>query len=167
MEVYYKTDTHWNRLAAFRVYQGMIKRFAKKFPNVGEPLRVDDFEVSIINEGSGDLSGIMNANEFMQRTVYHFIPKSHKLSGMAKNGEKMKGENGYIYYNSDQLEEKPRMLMYRDSYTQYLHPYLSEHFSFNSYAWTREFNMERVDQDKPDIVVYEMMERFMDEMLNF
>ena len=78
----------------------------------------------------------------------------------------MADEANFIFYNSQEyLADKPRLLMYRDSYSEYLHGHLSQHFSYSSFAWSRNLTEERINREKPDILVLEIMERFVDHLL--
>ena len=55
--------------------------------------------------------------------------------------------------------------MFRDSFSVYLIPYLSEHFSRSVYVWSPIFIPDIVEQEKPDIVVHEILELFMTDLL--
>ncbi|MDP6909756.1 MAG: hypothetical protein QF371_09625, partial [Flavobacteriales bacterium] len=59
----------------------------------------------------------------------------------------------------------PSMVMNRDSYCNFLYPYLSEHFSRSVYLWTPLFNAEVIKQEMPDIMITEMLERFIEDLM--
>ena len=52
------------------------------------------------------------------------------------------------------------MLMFRDSYARHLYPYLAHHFNRSAYLWTTTFDRDLVEQEKPDMVIWELSERF-------
>ena len=52
------------------------------------------------------------------------------------------------------------MMMFRDSYTKYLYPYLCYNFHRSSYIWINTFYRDLVEEEKPDMVIWEMSERF-------
>jgi hypothetical protein len=55
----------------------------------------------------------------------------------------------------------PKLVMNRDSYSNFLIPYLAEHFERSVYLWTPVFNAEVIKAEMPDIFMTEMLERFM------
>lgn len=61
----------------------------------------------------------------------------------------------------------PKAVIFRDSYTTNMITYLSENFSrivFNK-EWDFNFNKPLVTSEKPDIVLYIIVERNLDELL--
>ena len=54
--------------------------------------------------------------------------------------------------------------MYRDSYSEYLFKHISEHFSYYGLSWTQKISAGKIKEVKPDIVVFETMERFIDKL---
>ncbi len=59
-------------------------------------------------------------------------------------------------------EKLPKLLMYRDSYTNALVPLISEHFQKSIYLWTYHMDPKTIEKIQPDIVVLEILERFLD-----
>ena len=53
----------------------------------------------------------------------------------------------------------PRALIFRDSFTSKLAPFLSEHFSRAVYLWQNDFDASAVDRERPDVVVQEIAGR--------
>ena len=161
--VYYKTDTHWNKLGAFLVYQQMIKKMQKNHPQL-KPLSLSQFEVEKKTSWEGDLVTLINVKNIFSGDAYHLIPKFTKKAGDARIAPSLGTEQSYLYYEADS-SDAPRLLMYRDSFGEYLRMYLSENFSYSGYSWTRKLNPERIKQADPDIVVLEVFERFIDNLL--
>jgi hypothetical protein len=162
IQTYFKTDTHWDNLAAFKVYQDVIREVRKDFPELGGELKEEDFEITKIEITSGDLVNNLNVDDLFHSDKYILIQKENKRSGMINVGKAIQDEQSFTYYQSDSLKGKPRLLMYRDSYSEFLHPYLSEHFSYSAFSWSHNISLERVNREKPDLVILEMMERFLD-----
>ena len=57
MKIYYQSDTHWNKLAAFYAYQAIMKRIINDFPQLSY-LKLDDMIVKEIEMQGGDLNDI-------------------------------------------------------------------------------------------------------------
>ncbi|MEQ1871899.1 MAG: hypothetical protein ABL961_17915, partial [Vicinamibacterales bacterium] len=53
----------------------------------------------------------------------------------------------------------PRLVMFRDSFTSALAPFLSEHFSRAVYLWQNDFDAAVIEQEKPDVVLHEIVGR--------
>jgi len=53
----------------------------------------------------------------------------------------------------------PRAVMFRDSFTSWLAPFLSEHFSRIVYIWQNDFDASAVLAEKPDVVIHEIVGR--------
>ena len=52
--------------------------------------------------------------------------------------------------------DKPSLLMYRDSFGNYLISYLNNNFNRCTYLWTPLFYPTIIEKEKPDIVIQEM-----------
>jgi len=103
---------------------------------------------------------------FMRREVM-LIPKYRFNADVGKRSN-FKVSNFFKYepefFDNDSISDL-KMVIFRDSYTVYLRPFLNEHFSRSSYMWTPLFHPEVIDTEKPDIVIHEVMERFIDDLL--
>ena len=53
----------------------------------------------------------------------------------------------------------PRAVIFRDSFTSRLVPFLSEHFSRAVYLWQNDFDAAVVTQEHPDVVIQEIVGR--------
>lgn len=56
--------------------------------------------------------------------------------------------------------------MFRGSFAIELIPYLSESFSRSVYVWDDRVDFSIVDDEKPDLVILEMAERYLGELCN-
>jgi hypothetical protein len=59
----------------------------------------------------------------------------------------------------------PKVVVYRDSYFSLMCPFFSQHFKDCIYIWTNELSVEVIEKEKPNIVVYEMLESSIDKLL--
>ena len=53
----------------------------------------------------------------------------------------------------------PRAVIFRDSFTSQLVPFLSEHFSRAVYLWQNDFDAAVVTQEHPDVVIQQIVGR--------
>jgi len=56
--------------------------------------------------------------------------------------------------------------MFRDSFADGLIPYLSENFSRSVYVWKPKVDLQVIEQEKPDIVIFEVAERYLGSLLS-
>jgi hypothetical protein len=113
----------------------------------------------------GDLIDLLNLKGHFSRRGIFLTPKFEVQAEAAESGSLMGNEVKVDKYTIPQRADLPKLLMYRDSFTGYLKLPLSNHFFESTFIWDRNLNVERIDQEKPDIIVLEMMERFVDHLL--
>jgi alginate O-acetyltransferase complex protein AlgJ len=53
----------------------------------------------------------------------------------------------------------PTAVMFRDSFTSWLAPFISEHFSRIVYLWQKDFDANVIRSEKPEVVIQEMVSR--------
>ena len=53
----------------------------------------------------------------------------------------------------------PRAVLFRDSFTSRLIPYVSEHFSRAVYLWQNDVDLEVVEKERPAVVIHEIVGR--------
>ena len=59
-----------------------------------------------------------------------------------------------------------KLCVFRDSFTEYLYPHFSENFARSSYPWRRDLNTKYIIHEQPDIVIHELLERFIFKMID-
>jgi len=157
--LYHKTDTHWNQRGAFIAYQEMIKAIRERVPAVPPPLTRDDFESTSRILLGQDLAGMMGLKRSMQEEDLRLTPKRpRRYVVIEPNG-------AYATAGEPRIVTEipgstlPRAVMFRDSYTSWLAPFLSEHFSRIVYLWQNDFDAAAILREKPDVVIHEMVGR--------
>lgn len=159
--LYWKNDTHWNEYGAYLGYLSLMKDIQKAFPEIKEltPNEMDfDYKMYPI----GDLSIMLNIEDISAYEDKYLAPvlKGGYHFTYIKNEEK----NGVITKNT---AKKLKVLVFRDSFSNLLIPYLSETFGEVEYIWSHDINeyQEKIIQDKPDIVIHEVVSRFAQSLL--
>lgn len=157
-ELYFKADTHWNNYGAFICYQELIKSLSIK------PMELADFNISEVRTKTGDLLGIGNIKpEYYkgESIDYEFNPKQDY------NYTKATLENGW-FTTQIQDDSLPRAIIYRDSFFSAMQPFFSNHFSFVEYRHHKQLkktDLDNIIEQKPDLVVFEFVERYIDTLL--
>ncbi|MDO4466643.1 MAG: hypothetical protein Q4C49_06500 [Bacillota bacterium] len=133
-QVYYSTDTHFNRQGAFIAVQELFKTIEGR---EGQPFSSARFTVT--NEHfSGDLATLANMNDIFQNdTFYEFDPTSVDLS-----------------FVSDK-----KVLIIGDSFGEAMYPVLAHYFQDVHFHHVLQFTTDMIAEYQPDIVVWEVVER--------
>ena len=153
-QIYLRTDTHWNQFGSFAAYGALARELGRDFEGV-RPTPASEFEVSNV-EYSGDLAGILGLHNVDSESMPRLTPRRPARA-------RYEGECRDVGQCASALEGEalPRLLMYRDSASISLIPFLAEHFGRAVYVWDREwkFSNELIDAERPDVLVLEMVER--------
>lgn len=160
-QLYYKTDTHWNKYGAFIAYQEMMKPIAQWFPQV-TPFIASDFTIKSNPGWPGDLSRLVGGTEFMREVEVDFVPVKPFSTHRDKQSNLLSDPFAPIEMeNADNT--LPRAVMFRDSFANILIPFLAENFQFMKCywkGWEAGTPMTKIVMDyEPDIVIEEIVER--------
>ena len=151
-QVYRRTDTHWNPLGAMVASREILARMKQDFPDVTIP-SLDDYDQEL-RSFSGDLASFLPKDErfveeeinliplFQPSALYEDGPERTVISHIPKSG-------------------LPAAIFFCDSFSEELRPFLSEHLSRIDYRRSFSLDLDLIDQEKPDIVVFEVAQRYL------
>jgi len=160
--LYHHYDTHWNDRGALIGYQQIATRLQRWFPAI-RPLQRSDF-VTSPDAPSGDKTTMLGLVDEGKVTMPGLVP-TRGWSSVVVSPEHPDpyGEDGTVI-----TEVRPgtglRAVMFRDSFSSRLIPYLSEHFSRILYQWQNDFDPDLVRREHPDVVIQEFVGRH---LINF
>ena len=156
--LYFKTDTHWNPLGAYYAYEVLRGKIDALFPEVQFPQITYRTE---IQEGAyrGDLIPMLNKPGMEESEYIQVTPDGAEFMDFYEY-IKNEGVNGVHTRNTNST--LPRALVFRDSFFSALEPFVSPLFSEVEYVWKvfTEADKERILEYKPDIVIFEHVERY-------
>jgi len=151
--LYLSTDTHWNRLGGFYGYEEIMKHLNLFYPNI-KAFDLSDYTLKSTEIPGGDLAKMINMQDYYKDTWYNLVNKN------GNNYKYIVGTpNDFVCISQSEDKTLPTMVMFRDSFAKNLAPYLSNHFSKIDYEWS-SFNKDIISKKKPNIVIYELTERF-------
>ena len=154
-ETFFHTDIHWSRYGAFLGYRALAERMSAHLPLdvVGEHELVRTRSRFI-----GDL-GMRLEEEPMEDRVEIAVTRPWAVHKALENKSFTEGQVQVFVGDRKRL---PRIVMFRDSNaTHLIDPFLFVHFSrIVSVGGARQFFPELVLDEKPDIVVTEIAERY-------
>jgi alginate O-acetyltransferase complex protein AlgJ len=151
--LYHRTDTHWNDYGAFVGYQVIIRELGKLDPRL-QPMAQSDFEIYSEQTSGLDLAAMLGVDDV---TTEDYIRMRSRKFSIESSGYT---SNTLPRLVSERKEQNlPRVVMFRDSFSNYLVPFLNQHFSRAVYVWNNGFDPRLVETERPDFVVQEIVER--------
>jgi hypothetical protein len=156
-DVYYSTDTHWNIFGAWVGYNYLINQLKVDFPELN-PLKYDDFTFVDSFNNRGDLAGMLGLENVYKRLEYGI-----KLKDTSIHLKFPPVASILMHYDQNETISNTdlKLLMFRDSYSNYLIPFLNLHFKKATYVWSYDFLPQLIESDQPDIVILEVQQRAM------
>lgn len=155
--LYCRTDTHWNFYGSFIAYRYLLNTLPKHLA-ISAPTSLADYSVSRQVVTGGDLAKMLS----MERRVFEeeffftrYQPVRIEPFDTGYHVPNSRGVQGYFQNNT----ALPRLMMYHDSFAEMLLPFLSPHFSRSIFLWTHIIDFELVRREKPDILLFEIVER--------
>jgi hypothetical protein len=166
--LYHLTDTHWNDNGAYVAYRAIMDRVGQWFPEVPFTQNRIVKTESIVGKG-GDLAGLLDMADTMneERPVIRVQPTTcsakieRDLADFSKTPANLIKIKPFMT-NCD--TSKLRAVVFRDSFFEQLIPFIAEDFNQIDYIWKKydhAIMIKLIAQQKPQIVIEEMLERFL------
>lgn len=175
-DLYYKTDTHWNRLGAWIAFDDFIKKIQKNNPEINYNLQAELHDPVAIH--GIDLSGFLRLTLELkdQQQVVEFLPDTpiRTECHIFYTREHVEcADNPEIISQPEPLlvtavgaQNNKKVLWIRDSFGTALSPYMSRVFSNTVQVHYDHLNQEKlvklVDDFKPDYLFVTIVERSID-----
>ena len=153
-KLYQKLDTHWNQLGAFYAYRYFMEETNDVLGIV--PYNLDDFSISYHDESKGDLLSMLGICETLS-----FSETNPTLQLTNNNLTITKSEGKYknsLIFKNEKCDNKLKVLIFRDSFTDALIPFFKTHFYETHFVWF-DYQNHIVDTLKPDVVITSFVER--------
>lgn len=165
---FYDKDTHWNLHGAAFVYTVIMDELKKKHPelNVLDCMSWDRKTTAI--EHQGDLSLLMGRYDYkIKNNVVTVPPKEFKINYKSVAVGELSESDKFLaaperLVSSDTLA--PKVLVLHDSFATLLKKFMATGFSESLFVWTHQFTPEIIENEKPQIVVELMAERFLSQI---
>jgi alginate O-acetyltransferase complex protein AlgJ len=154
-----KTDNHWNNIGGFVAYRELAKRICRDFPTM-RVLTDSDIVFHDTISKPGNLAIMTNLTDYMKEQDFIPVIRDSK----SKSGKKSGYKPLHYWEPTDNLEvvsetgenTRPKALVFRDSFTNAVMPFLDESFGKTVYifdSWRYGFNRPIVENEKPDFVL--------------
>jgi len=160
---YLKTDTHWNLFGAFMGYQSLVTALARQMP-VLRPLALDDYKWEPTTRPVCDLVRLMGATGSYPETQCLKAVNRKALATLTPVEDPVR----FPLHGPPEtrtcvtLNEKGsgKAIVFHDSFARSWHQFLGRHFKEVVYVWQYNWNLPLIEQEKPDLVIDETLERF-------
>ena len=171
-QLYLKTDSHWNHDGAYIVYQEIIQRMQKWFPDI-TPLELNS-EKAWVDNFSGDLTDLMNLHGLVTEKAPDIniiknceTKKTARLTSIKKLAAYKDLPNARLPTTSGCEKKKYKVLFIHDSFGQFLRPYFSQQFETVIFVNFLNFEVAKtlIKLEKPDIVIDERVGRNLEQAL--
>lgn len=162
--LYHKTDTHWNTLGAYFAYWKIMNVLNKDFPGEFSPIGMKNMKRHKREIGPLGLSRMLNYQMY-ETTEEIKIRKPSSIEQAPKlNMERRINTKAELRYKTP--KKKKKAVIVRDSFSAALVGFLKEHFEEVVFIWASKIDQDIILKEKPDIVIYEIVERNVDRMKN-
>ncbi len=148
---YFKTDTHWNDAAGFLVSEQIIGAVC------GTVTPIEDVTVTYEPRETGDLANLFHMPQSMCDDTKAVI--SGYLDNVTISYDDASADGNIAHISAENAPDKRRIAIYRDSFGIALLAGLSKYFAYSDYYHWQAFEAEFFEEKKPDVLVYEVVER--------
>jgi hypothetical protein len=161
-QIYCKLDTHWNGLGAFIAHREIVRSLRKWFPDVPVP-ELSLQHVTKQERTGGDLSRMLGLGSDLKDSYPIVNARPPQATIVTGAGEEILDPSALIEVIVSERKNAPigRAVILRDSFCTDLLPLLSEDFGRAAYLWGSEFDPEKITAERPQVVIWELVERLL------
>jgi hypothetical protein len=163
--VYSQTDSHWNQYGALIASLSLIGRVRQDFPRI--PMaRPADYTVRAIQGEGGDLVTMLALNREIRDSINYAIrPPKRLLASQQEsipNNEMHLPSQRFVSMNY----QLPKLLLVGDSFSYSMNPFITGYFRESYLVRSNVLKPDLIRQERPDVVVFEIVERNLDLLTN-
>ena len=156
-DLYYSADTHWNQIGGYVGASCLLKELGIET----KPLK--DLTITKKDHHIGDLSKMLGLVDEFKSKDYNY-----SLSGYSSNDVKTHEFSEFeVFSYSTQNADPRKIYIWRDSFTEAMAPYIAANFNDSYMRHFNTYSYEDLEKQDPDIVVYEVVERNIDQLGSF
>lgn len=154
--LYFGNDIHWNELGAYIGYRQLIEKIAVRYPSI-KPLDRSEFDVIESTDDRGDQARSLMIQREVPRTLFEFKRKHGPAYTLVFEPSAKPFMFCHTTFPDSTL---PTALVFRDSFSEALIPFLAYNFSDAYFVWDPTFDVDLIAKRKPDLVIQELTEMF-------
>ena len=150
--IYYKTDTHWNEIGGYVGAAALLKELGIDLPDIFS----DDIKISKAGNTAGDLAAMLNLSKQLQNTDFKYNVEGYNNHQMECLGYDFNTVFSYQAKNADSR----KIYVIRDSFSTAMSQYIGSQFNESYFRHAGTYSYDDLIVQNPDIVVYEVVERY-------
>ena len=159
---YMKTDTHWNRFGGLIGAVAIVEALRPGHANLAA-LDVSDYAVVEEDRPGGDLAEMLLMPDVWRERDIVAHKRGPWLAREALPGAYPDPadhpDRARLAMETDHADW-PRAVLFHDSFARGMQSYAAEAFSRSVFLWTHSFVPEVIAAERPDVVVLEVVERY-------
>lgn len=157
--IFYKMDTHWNSIGAYVGASVLLKELGIIIPDIES----NELTISVDSNYSGDLANMLDLNKELS-----FADHSYSISGYDMHEVQLIDNDFQSVISYSATGADPRKLyVLRDSFSSAMAPYIGSQFCSTYLRHRGSYTYSDFLEQDPDIVVYEVVERYIGELRSF
>ncbi|WP_075355566.1 hypothetical protein [Desulfovibrio sp. DV] len=157
-----QTDTHWNGFGGLVGASSLVEVLGRQFPAM-EGLDIGGYALGEQDRPGGDLAEMLLLPDLWRERDIVPQKRTPPLARPAAPGNYPDPadhpDRGRAAYETDRTDW-PRAVVFHDSFARAMQPYAAERFSRSVFLWTHAFLPEIIEAERPDVVVLEVVERY-------
>ena len=170
--LYYKYDNHWNELGAY-YFSKIITSYLQQDSIHVFNHDINDYTLTSKPRLRGDISSMLpGTKEYIEKS-YSLIPKFHAadtidtIRYVCPYNFSLAYRYQFLFSNNN--PELANAVIIRDSFGDNLMPYFRNNVNNSVFifdAWQYNFNLEIIDNEQPDAVIYLVLENLIGNILD-
>lgn len=164
LRLFHKTNTHWNDIGAFLGYKRLISAIQEDFESL-KSFELNDFHKKTLIKQREDLTNMIKIDIEEEHIV---LKPKERFQSIELEKQLTVPENYFRHPDNYEYRYKGtgnlKVLVFRDSFSTALRKFMKEYFGEIVFVWHHDFNKEIIEAEKPDIVIYEVIERDIDRL---
>lgn len=158
--LYYQTDTHWNATGGYIASVKFMKQFGINLPSVDDVSIVPYERIGEAKKAGYDIANLSGARDLIKE------PYETDVRGYSEIESQGTEQGQFVRYRSDNAPYG-KLFMVRDSFAGMMIPVISRYYRESSYIIYHYFQKEMIDAEKPDLFVYETVERYLPKLMRY
>jgi alginate O-acetyltransferase complex protein AlgJ len=163
---YLQNDTHWNLYGGFLAAQQIIQALSPVVPDLPQ-LHLEDFVWTNAPVNGGDLTSVLEMHP-AEKNSYVFTPKppliapdTWVLTNIVRNwNPRDKAKVNRLVLNRNPVDKPVDLVIFNDSFARAWWQFFGYSFHRSVFIWEdKEFNTRIINDNHPQVVINEMLER--------
>lgn len=157
--IWYKTDTHWNRIGAYIGTSTLLAELGINVPAINS----EKMKIVAKENVSGDLADMLNLSKQLK-----INDREYQVLGYNTHQLKVQQYDFFEVFSYVSVEADPRKIyVLRDSFATSMAEYIGSQFSETYMRHKTTYSYEDFIKQNPDVFVYEVVERNVGELGTF